>query len=190
MAIYSIPVRWEMRGHVNVEADTAKEALAKIGDDTPLPTDASCIRASLRVDTEDVGFRKIMTEELFVPSADGEAKNTKIEFLYRDASNYKFYHEVVVAGCISDSQVDTIISTLDDGEYFIPSVVGLPCDYATGFDENEDDHPWCELSQHSFKRTAAKPTISISASELVKRFEEAKGEWKSLYEAAFGFVRA
>ena len=53
-------------------------------------------------------------------------KNTKIGYLYRDASNYKKWNEVVIRGSISPEQIDIIIGCLDDELHFIPRQVGLP----------------------------------------------------------------
>jgi len=55
-----------------------------------------------------------------------EQLNTKIEYLYRDASNYKVYNECVVKGIVTAEQRKEIVDCLNEGEYFIPSQVGLP----------------------------------------------------------------
>lgn len=52
--------------------------------------------------------------------------NTKISYLYRDASNYKAYNEVIIKGKISPEQINQIMECLDDGEYFIPCQIGFP----------------------------------------------------------------
>lgn len=53
-------------------------------------------------------------------------KNTRISYLYRDASNYKQHNEVVVPGTFTQEQIEAIIGCLDAGEYFIPVQVGFP----------------------------------------------------------------
>lgn len=69
--------------------------------------------------------------------------NTRIDYLYRDASNYKQPNSVVVSGLFTARQVGEILGCLNDGEYFIPSQVGLP---ETRFGEiTEDDHCWLNL---------------------------------------------
>lgn len=101
--------------------------------------------------------------------------NTKINYLYRDASNYKQHNEVVIAGKITEQQISTIVSCLSDGEYFIPKQVGLP---ETRFSEwTEDDHCWFELSRYSFENTDRIPTIGITIEELISNFEKAKDNW-------------
>lgn len=54
---------------------------------------------------------------------ESEGKNTRISYLYRDASNYKRPNEVIVQGTFTSKQIDTIISCLDEGEYFIPDQI-------------------------------------------------------------------
>ena len=51
--------------------------------------------------------------------------NTRINYMYRDASNYKVQNDVIVPGIVSDEQISEIISCLDSGEFFIPSKVGF-----------------------------------------------------------------
>lgn len=52
--------------------------------------------------------------------------NTCISYLYRDACNYKIHNEVIINGVLTSAQIDSIMDCLLDGEYFIPSQVGLP----------------------------------------------------------------
>lgn len=110
-------------------------------------------------------------------------QNTKIGYLYRDASNYKKWNEVIVKGSISPEQVDTIIECLDDELHFIPRQVGLPEDR---FDEiTVDDHAWFELEREGFEPTDYAATEDISVSELVESFIKAKNNWdESLFWAA------
>lgn len=102
-------------------------------------------------------------------------ENTRITYLYRDACNYKQYNSVVVTGTFTEQQIETIISCLDGGEYFIPKQIGLP---ETRFEEiTEDDHCWFELNKNGFKVTEVEADVDISADEIVKRFLEAKENW-------------
>lgn len=70
------------------------------------------------------------------------------EYLYRDASNYKTYGKVLLSGRARPTHMATIASALIDGEYFLPSLVGLPdltaelFAYSNG--PTEDDHEWHE----------------------------------------------
>lgn len=101
--------------------------------------------------------------------------NTKIEYMYRDASNYKDWYEVVVKGKITTDQFDAIHDCLDAGTHFIAGQIGLPADGFRGYDVNEDDHPWYEMGGISL--TEEEPTQDLTIDEVVRRFKEAKDNW-------------
>lgn len=103
--------------------------------------------------------------------------NTLIEYLYRDASNYKQFNSAVVSGELTEAQIHEIMGCLEDGEYFIPSQVGLP---EKKFDTiTEDDHPWFELYEHGFSKTSGEATVKVTAQELYQKFLKCKGAWDS-----------
>lgn len=102
--------------------------------------------------------------------------NTRINYLYRDADNYKMPNSCIVAGKITPEQIDTIISTLDDGEYFIPRLVGLPEKKFDTYDP-QSDHPFFELGPDSFEPTKARGTIDLTVEALVEAFIRQKGKW-------------
>ena len=107
--------------------------------------------------------------------------NTKINYLYRDASNYKVYNQVIVAGEITPEHLRRIADTLDEGEYFIPSVVGLP---EKKFEtQTDDDHLWFEweiddedfdLDASGCELTDEQPTVPLTVDQLVDNFEKAQ----------------
>lgn len=95
--------------------------------------------------------------------------NTKINYLYRDASNYKQPQSVVVEGELSKGQIEQIYETCD-GEYFIPAQIGLP---EIRFDKiTEDDHCWFEIGE--IELTEDKPTELETAEEIYKNFMNVK----------------
>ena len=102
-------------------------------------------------------------------------KNTRISYLYRDASNYKQHNEVVIPGTFSQKQIEVIISCLDEKEYFIPRQIGFPERRFGSI--TEDDHCWFELCADGFEATDAGVTIYMMPDEVVKKFLEAKGNW-------------
>lgn len=102
-------------------------------------------------------------------------KNTRIYYLYRDASNYKQHNEVVVPGTFTPEQIEAIIGCLDAGEYFIPVQVGLPEERFGNI--TEDDHCWFELSRDGFEETNAEANLDMTPDEVVAEFLEAKGNW-------------
>ena len=102
--------------------------------------------------------------------------NTKISYLYRDASNYKVYNDAVVRGEAAKEQAKEIFSCLQDGEYFIPGQVGLP---ESRFDDiTEDDHAWFELL--CLENTKEAPNVDMDVSEILERFQKAKGNWNPM----------
>lgn len=106
--------------------------------------------------------------------------NTRLSYLYRDASNYKTSQTVVLAGEASEADRTLIDSRLDQGEWFIPSEVGLrdlQRDFQSGGNLYEDDHVWHELDVAAdIEETNAAPTVGMTWGELVARFA-AVSEW-------------
>lgn len=102
--------------------------------------------------------------------------NTLMRYLYRDASNYKVWNLVVLAGQISEEQKKRIFGCLEDGENFIPRQVGLP---EKRFETiNEDDGPFFELdTAYAFEDTKEEPTVDITVDEMVEAFLQHKGHW-------------
>jgi len=69
-----------------------------------------------------------------------EGMNTELTYLYRDASNYKFFCSVILSG---DIRLSELCNYLHEGDYFIPERVGLKS--LVPVVTNEDDHIWHEL---------------------------------------------
>lgn len=101
--------------------------------------------------------------------------NTKISYLYRDASNYKVPNECIVRGLLTDEQTKAILDCLDS-DNFIPSQVGLPERRFDRFDP-EEDTCWFELYESGFEPTDAEATVDLSVDELVSRFLARKDRW-------------
>ena len=102
--------------------------------------------------------------------------NTRIHYLYRDASNYKVSNEIVVPGTFTEEQIDAIIGCLVDREYFITSKIGFP--EKKFEDETEDDHPWFELHKGDFEPTLEEPQVVNAPEEIVAIFQNAKNRWE------------
>lgn len=102
--------------------------------------------------------------------------NTKIYYLYRDASNNKVQNVCVITGVVTREQIQEIIECLDDGEYFIPHLVGL---HERKFDtyNAQDDHPFFELSEDGFEPTKETATVELTPAELVGAFRQHKDKW-------------
>lgn len=102
--------------------------------------------------------------------------NTVIEYLYRDAGNYKVWNEAVIQGILSQQQIKTILSCLADGLWFIPRFVGLPGKQFDNWDV-EADHPFFELGSDWIRTEAREPTVDITPRELTERFVANKDRW-------------
>ena len=103
--------------------------------------------------------------------------NTILDYLYRDASNYKKHSSVILAGAMTEAQYKEICACLDEGEYFLPLQVKLA---PNRFDSvTEDDHPFFELSGYSVGDFAA-PADAVPVEEMVARFKKAAEDgWDS-----------
>lgn len=100
--------------------------------------------------------------------------NTKINYLYRDADNYKVRNECIIRGEMTEEQEKRIIGSLDEETYFVPACVGMPEEKFGS--ETEADHPWFEWC--GTEPTERKPTLDIDAEELTVRFEKAGNGWQ------------
>ena len=102
--------------------------------------------------------------------------NTKISYLYRDASNNKVPNECIVRGLLTEEQTKAILDCRA-GDNFIPSQVGLPEKRFDRFDP-EEDTCWFELYESSFDPTDAEATVDLSVDELVSHFLSRKNHWE------------
>lgn len=105
--------------------------------------------------------------------------NTAINYLYRDADNYKVKNRCVINGVLDEEQQKMILSCLEAGEYFIPQLVGLT---ERRFDEYdpERDHPFMEMDSDAFELTEEGNDVSLTPDELVNRFLLQKNNWNIL----------
>lgn len=100
--------------------------------------------------------------------------NTRIHYMYRDASNYKEGEEVIISGELSPEGLGSIIKALYDKEYFIPPQVGMEDLQPRMISfPSEDDHVWHTLNESCFHKTDEEPTTNHEiedTDDLVKRF--------------------
>ena len=102
--------------------------------------------------------------------------NTAIEYLYRDASNFKHTARIVLEGPMTDEDALMIRGKLLDGSYFIPSQVGLPDlqSYFLRFGPyTEHDHVFHELLD--VEKTSEAPTGPVSTDRLLESFRAVSG---------------
>jgi len=53
-------------------------------------------------------------------------QNTRFEYLYRDASNYKSWADLVFSGAITDELKARLSGALESGEFFIADQIRVP----------------------------------------------------------------
>lgn len=99
--------------------------------------------------------------------------NTRIDYLYRDAGNWKTHGSVVLAGLLTPEQITAMRRACEDGERFIASQVGLPdlqtlVAEAEGGFPTEDDHVWSEFE--TIQATDEHPTLDLTASDFCQGF--------------------
>lgn len=104
-----------------------------------------------------------------------ELQNTLITYLYRDACNYKVHNTAILKGLMTPEQEQRIWNSLQDGEYFIPHLVGLPEERFAH--ETEDDYPYFEFQ--STTHTNVPVSCDMSIEEMVKSFELHAKDWNS-----------
>lgn len=109
--------------------------------------------------------------------------NTEINYLYRDASNYKNHGSIIVSG--HDPKAEKKFEQLlDGGEYFIARQVGFPDlflweseDYDFAFNP-EDDHCFHEMGE--ILPTNADPTDKRTIQQVLEDFKIAnKNGWET-----------
>jgi hypothetical protein len=109
------------------------------------------------------------TPEIRAETFDKGLPNTLIEIMYRDASNYKQYGEVVLAGALTLDQARAIMASLDGNDNFIPEQVGLePMEWSGPGGAYDDDHPYHEI--FSIEQTDRAVTDERQASDVAGLF--------------------
>ncbi len=109
--------------------------------------------------------------------------NTEINYCYRDFANYRYPADpsVVVAGLVTQEELlECCCDELgNDQNLFIPHQVGLEDlqSKAENF-PSSDDHVWHELEE--VEPTDKKPTIKLTAAQLLKNFKSRKDKWDML----------
>ena len=96
-------------------------------------------------------------------------------YLYRDASNYKAYGQLLLKGAASTADIKILRQRFDSGEFFIAEQLGIPALYAAlrafSGGPTADDHAW-----HTFEKLRA-----ATASDLtLPIFDTVKGLTKKI----------
>ena len=101
--------------------------------------------------------------------------NTRLHYLYRDASNYKTCNSVILEGEITPEQYTEMQECCDDHhEMFVPEQLGL--DLIRDWETTADDHPWAELDGYEY--TNENRDVAMTVEELLELFRKAKENWR------------
>lgn len=73
------------------------------------------------------------------PNISSDDQFVELVYQYTDRDNFKQVHTEYFEGALAPGDRDRLFDNLDDGEFFIPEVVGLP---SFSEDDDERDHPW------------------------------------------------
>ena len=99
--------------------------------------------------------------------------NTRVEYLYRDGSNYKQWGVVVFRGVCDATLSRRLFETLDHGEFFIANQVRLPELFFTDRPLYADDHCWHEMAEVIATSAVPDDPLDRTIEEFVKEVEGA-----------------
>ncbi len=116
---------------------------------------------------------------------------TALDYLYRDAANFKSFGTLLLAGCFTPAEHAEILAKRDSGTWFIPEQLGLPPLqaglYAFSNGPTDDDHALHELialRAANLDEAAVLPTMMTTADFLTRL--RAIPFWNPLAAANFG----
>lgn len=85
-----------------------------------------------------------LTEKQLKKKHESPKEYCVFEYLYRDASNYKAWGEILLTGTPSQNDMASLRARLESGEYFVAEQVGIPAVYQELWElsggPNSDDH--------------------------------------------------
>jgi hypothetical protein len=99
--------------------------------------------------------------------------NTRVEYLYRDGSNYKQWAAVVFRGACDESLTRRLFASLDREEVFIAHQVRLPELFFAGRPLYADDHCWHEMAEVTATSTLPDDAFDRTIREFVAELERA-----------------
>ncbi len=102
--------------------------------------------------------------------------NMRFEYLYRDASNFKKWGDVVFAGGADEILAGRLRKALHDGEWFIASQVRIPEMFLDDYPLVQDDHCWHEFNALVVVDASANDVENRTIDEFVVEVERASTE--------------
>jgi len=110
-------------------------------------------------------------------------KHYVMEYLYRDANNYKAFGQLLLTGKFNDIDTVEIKSFLDSGEYFIAEQVGIPALYSQLWKYSNGptfaDHAYHEFIEIRFATDEEVATLEIwgDIATLTSTFRNVGQHW-------------
>lgn len=108
-----------------------------------------------------------------------------IEYLYRDAANWKTYGVALLTGAWSPSLAAGIEASLDGDRFFVAEQVGLPplqpthaATYGSDPELNHAFHEFVQLRPATRGDLATHSAPVCSVEPLVEAFRAASGQWR------------
>jgi len=117
------------------------------------------------------------TEKQVGITSDAPKEYCVFEYLYRDASNYKAWGEILLSGVPSQNDIAVLRACLESDEYFVAEQVGIPALYKELWDlsggPNSDDHALHEFVALRVASEDERKSLRLfgDLSSLLKTFE-------------------
>jgi hypothetical protein len=106
-------------------------------------------------------------------------ENTRFNYLYRDASNYKSWGSVVFRSGIDDTLSARLSAALESTEFFIADQIRIPEVFLPDWPLEQDDHCWHGFSDTELTSDAPDDPHGRTIAEFVAEVERASREdWK------------
>ena len=117
------------------------------------------------------------TEQQVGTPGDTPNERCVFEYLYRDASNYKAWGEILLSGIPSQSDVAALRACLESEVYFVAEQVGIPAVYKELWDlsggRTSEDHALHEFVALRVATVSERKTFPLfgELSSLLKTFQ-------------------
>lgn len=118
------------------------------------------------------------------PRAQGTPVYSTLEYLYRDASNYKAGGSVLLRGAATPSETQELMDCLEDSSFFVAEQVGVPVLYEALYllsgGATEDDHGFHEFvaMRAATQKEVSELPVWGAVEDLLRAFREAKRNWR------------
>src|SRR3954452_13521439 len=112
--------------------------------------------------------------------------NTRVEYLYRDGSNYKQWGAAVFHGDCDATLLRRLFAALDREEFFIAHQVRLPELFFADRPLYADDHCWHEMAEVISTSAAADDLMGRSIEEFVAEVERASTNGWAVFDRSEG----